>query len=67
MRWIFLAPFVVLSSFCFGQAECGELLDSNNDGFIGVEDLMNLLSHFGDQDLDFDGVFDSVAVAQHPF
>ena len=42
------------------QSDCGELLDSNQDGMIGVEDLMNLLSHFGDSDFDFDGVFDSV-------
>lgn len=44
----------------WGQSECGELLDSNQDGYIGVEDLMNLLSHFGDSDSDLDGVFDSV-------
>lgn len=37
-----------------------ELLDSNLDGVIGVEDLLNLLSHFGDEDMDFDGIYDSV-------
>jgi hypothetical protein len=51
---------VALGPASWGQSECGELLDSNQDGYIGVEDLMNLLSYFGDSDLDFDGVFDSV-------
>ncbi len=41
-------------------AENAELLDSDLDGIIGVEDLLNLLSHFGDEDMDFDGVYDSV-------
>jgi hypothetical protein len=44
----------------WGQSECGELLDSDQDGFIGVEDLMNLLSLFGDTDADLDGIWDSV-------
>lgn len=42
------------------QDGCPEPLDSNGDGLIGVEDLMNVLTHFGDSDLDQDGVFDSV-------
>jgi uncharacterized protein (TIGR02145 family) len=37
-----------------------ELLDSNLDGVVGVADLLNLLSHFGDEDMDFDGIYDSV-------
>lgn len=41
-------------------AENVELLDANLDGIIGVEDLLNLLSHFGDEDMDFDGIYDSV-------
>lgn len=50
----------VLATSGMAQSDCGELLDANQDGLIGVEDLMNLLSHFGDSDLDYDGVFDSV-------
>ena len=50
----------VLATSGIAQSDCGELLDANQDGLIGVEDLMNLLSHFGDSDVDFDGVFDSV-------
>lgn len=41
-------------------ADIFEPMDTNLDGFIGIEDLMNLLAHFGDEDLDFDGVYDSV-------
>lgn len=47
-------------------AENVELLDANLDGIIGVEDLMNLLSHFGDEDLDLDGIFDSVDLCNDP-
>ena len=42
------------------QSDCPEPLDSNSDGLIGVEDLMNLLSRYGDSDVDNDGIFDSV-------
>ena len=45
-------------AFCsiqsWSQSDCGELLDHNQDGVIGVEDLMNLLSFFG-QPLEVDG------------
>ena len=51
---------VALVPASWGQSECGELLDSDQDGFIGVEDLMNLLSLFGDTDADLDGIWDSV-------
>ena len=50
----------------WGQSECGELLDSNQDGYIGVQDLMNLLSYFGDSDSDLDGIFDSVDLCVDP-
>ena len=61
MKKVILTMVVaVLATSGMAQSDCGELLDSNQDGMIGVEDLMNLLSHFGDSDFDFDGVFDSV-------
>ncbi len=51
MRWIFLAPFVVLSSFCLGQTNDGAMEscqeDLDYDGVIGVNDLMSLLASFG--------------------
>lgn len=42
------------------QTECSSPQDANQDGVIGVDDLMDLLSHWGDTDFDFDGVYDSV-------
>ena len=42
------------------QDECSNPQDANQDGVIGVDDLMDLLSHWGDTDFDFDGVYDSV-------
>ena len=57
---------VALVPASWGQSECGELLDSNQDGYIGVEDLMNLLSYFGDSDSDLDGIFDSVDLCVDP-
>ena len=57
---------VALGPASWGQSECGELLDSNQDGYIGVEDLMNLLSYFGDSDSDLDGIFDSVDLCVDP-
>ena len=54
---MFCAVLFVATSW--GQSECGELLDSDQDGFITVLDLMNLLSYFGDSDSDLDGIFDS--------
>ena len=56
-----LALMALCVAFAAGaQSECPEPLDSNADGLIGVEDLMNVLAHYGDSDLDQDGVFDSV-------
>ena len=42
------------------QTDCPPAQDANQDGVIGVDDLMDLLSHWGDTDFDFDGVYDSV-------
>ena len=39
---------------------CGWQPDGNADGLIGVEDLLDLLSVYGDTDLDSDGVWDSI-------
>ncbi|MDA7743193.1 fibrobacter succinogenes major paralogous domain-containing protein [Flavobacteriales bacterium] len=37
----------LLATSGMAQSDCGELLDHNQDGVIGVEDLMNLLCFFG--------------------
>lgn len=42
------------------QSTCPPGQDANQDGLIGVDDLMDLLSHWGDTDEDADGVYDSV-------
>lgn len=42
------------------QSGCLNSQDANQDGLIGVEDLMDLLSHWQDTDFDFDGVYDSM-------
>ena len=42
------------------QDECGPSPDINQDGVVGMNDLLTLLSDFGEFDLDFDGVVDSV-------
>jgi len=48
MKKVILTMVVaVLATSGMAQSDCGELLDHNQDGVIGVEDLMNLLSFFG--------------------
>ena len=44
----------------FEEAFCETTADLDMDGFVGVSDLLALLSAFGDTDLDFDGIYDSV-------
>ncbi len=41
-------------------SHCSWQPDSNADGLVGVTDLLNFLSVFGDADSDGDGVYDSV-------
>lgn len=48
MRKLVLALAVAFCSFqSWSQSDCGELLDHDQDGIIGAEDLLNLLSFFG--------------------
>jgi uncharacterized protein (TIGR02145 family) len=42
------------------QDDCEPSPDFNQDGVVGMNDLLTLLSAFGDFDLDFDGIWDSV-------
>jgi uncharacterized protein (TIGR02145 family) len=44
----------------FDESFCGWQPDGNADGLIGVEDLLDLLAVYGDTDIDFDGVWDSI-------
>ena len=60
MKHILTLVALVFATACFGQEVCAPPLDSNQDGLIGIDDMLNLLSLFGDSDYDFDGVWDSV-------
>ena len=42
------------------QESCPAPLDADQDGLIGINDMLNILSLFGDSDMDFDGIWDSV-------
>lgn len=52
-----LSMFVATAT---GQSDCNPTPDLDQDGVVGMNDLLNLLSAFGDSDLDFDGIWDSV-------
>jgi uncharacterized protein (TIGR02145 family) len=61
MKKVLAALFAVaLGLNADAQSGCLNSQDANGDGLIGVDDLMDLLSHWGDTDFDFDGVYDSV-------
>lgn len=47
-------------SCIFDTLICETTADLDQDGVIGINDLLILLSAFGDTDLDFDGIYDSV-------
>jgi len=42
------------------QDDCEPSPDLNQDGVVGMNDLLTLLTAFGDFDMDFDGIWDSV-------
>ena len=52
--------FANLSWIASAQENCPAPLDADQDGLIGINDMLSLLSFFGDSDMDFDGVWDSV-------
>lgn len=52
--------FFFLTWTASAQESCPTPLDADQDGLIGVNDMLNLLGVFGDTDMDFDGVWDSV-------
>ncbi|HAW73678.1 MAG TPA: hypothetical protein DCX00_07655 [Flavobacteriales bacterium] len=51
---------VVFSTSCIAQSSSATSPDLNQDGVVGMNDLLILLTAFGDFDVDFDGVWDSV-------
>lgn len=43
-----------------GQVDCPNPHDSNGDGAVTINDLLDLLGVFGDVDADLDGIWDSI-------
>lgn len=60
MRLYVFVIVLLLSVATSAQETCPHPLDTDQDGIIGINDMLSLLSVFGDSDMDFDGVWDSV-------
>ena len=46
--------------FTITQDDCNNTYDGNDDGNVSISDFLELLSLFGDTDVDSDGVWDSL-------
>jgi len=60
---------LALISLCFSfsaQVDCPNTFDGNGDFHVTINDLIDLLSVFGDYDLDQDGVWDSADICVDP-
>lgn len=56
----FLLSLILLCWFnTAAQEACSSSYDGNDDGQVGITDLLGLLTVFGDMDLDDDGIWDS--------
>ena len=60
MKQLIAALLLALPILLNAQQACEPTADLTQDGVVGISDLLNLLSAFGDTDLDFDGIYDSV-------
>ena len=60
MKQVIASVLVALPILLNAQQACEPTADLNQHGVVGISDLLNLLSAFGDTDLDFDGIYDSV-------
>lgn len=56
-----LTPLIMMTITwtAFAQENCPAPLDADQDGLIGIVDMLNILSFFGDSDMDGDGIWDS--------
>ena len=57
-----LVPLVLLCGLAItsnAQTNCNLLHDSNDNGFVDIEDFLSILGLFGDEDSDGDGLYDS--------
>ncbi|MDA9835760.1 fibrobacter succinogenes major paralogous domain-containing protein [Flavobacteriales bacterium] len=59
MRYLLTSLLCVLTLSLTAQVDCPNTYDGDEDGAIGISDLLGLLSLFGDADSDSDGVWDS--------
>jgi uncharacterized protein (TIGR02145 family) len=59
MRLIPLLLLCGLAMTSNAQTNCNLLHDSNDNGFVDIEDFLSILGLFGDQDSDGDGLYDS--------
>jgi uncharacterized protein (TIGR02145 family) len=59
MKHIFTISLCFLALSLSAQVDCPNTHDSNSDGAITIDDLLDLLGIFGDTDSDSDGVWDS--------
>jgi len=60
MRYLLTSLLCVLTLSLTAQVDCPNTYDGDDDGAIGISDLLGLLSLFGDADADSDGVWDSL-------
>ena len=60
MRHFSTLLFISLSWAASGQVDCPNAHDSNGDGAVTINDLLDLLGVFGDVDADLDGIWDSI-------
>ncbi len=60
MKHLMTLMALVVAVTAGAQDDCEPSPDFNQDGVVGMNDLLTLLSAFGDFDLDFDGIWDSV-------
>lgn len=60
MKCLTTFMLIGISWIASAQESCPAPLDTDQDGLIGINDMLNILSVFGDSDMDFDGIWDSV-------
>ena len=60
MKQLIAALLLALPILLNARQACEQTADLNQEAVVGISDLLTLLSAYGDTDLDFDGIYDSV-------